>query len=188
LQPIKYHPEGDSYNHTMIALDESVKYTSKPEIRYAVLVYDLGKGDTKKEKYPHHYNHEINGIPLVKSLSKRLKVPNSWLKCGVVSCKEHMRGGIFKKMKASKQVDFIEKIDKSYLGLDGLQIVVNCDRARGIEEQKEEYQFENIGRMCLEKIKAQDIKNKYKIEEGIILGKKIREERILWIKNNRVKY
>ena len=39
-----------------------------------------------------------------------------------------MRGGIFSKMKASKKVDFLERVDKSYLGLEGLQIVVDCDK------------------------------------------------------------
>lgn len=55
IQPIKYHPEGDSYNHTMLALDNSTKLTSDLFVRYSVLVHDLGKGLTPKELYPHHY-------------------------------------------------------------------------------------------------------------------------------------
>ena len=55
LQPIKHHPEGDSYNHTMLALDNSVELTNDLIVRYSVLVHDLGKGLTPKEMYPHHY-------------------------------------------------------------------------------------------------------------------------------------
>lgn len=55
LQPVEYHPEGDSYNHTMIAVDNSVKFTDDLLIRYACLVHDLGKGLTPKAMYPHHY-------------------------------------------------------------------------------------------------------------------------------------
>ncbi len=55
IQPIEYHPEGDSYNHTMLALNNSVKLTNNLMIRYSVLVHDLGKGLTPKELYPHHY-------------------------------------------------------------------------------------------------------------------------------------
>lgn len=55
LQPIEHHPEGDSYNHTMLALDNSAKYTNDLQIRYSVLVHDLGKGLTPKSMYPHHY-------------------------------------------------------------------------------------------------------------------------------------
>lgn len=90
-QPIKYHPEGDSYNHTMLALDMSAKLTEDEKIRFSVLVHDLGKGLTKKEEYPHHIGHEEKGITQVENLCKRLKMPNSWMKCGKTSCKEHMR-------------------------------------------------------------------------------------------------
>ena len=46
IQPIEYHPEVDSYNHTMIVVDNSAKLTDNLEIRYASLVHDLGKGLT----------------------------------------------------------------------------------------------------------------------------------------------
>ncbi len=90
-QPIKYHPEGDSYNHTMLALDMSAKLTENEKIRFSVLVHDLGKGLTKKEEYPHHIGHEEKGIMQVENLCKRLKMPNSWMKYGKTSCKEHMK-------------------------------------------------------------------------------------------------
>lgn len=54
-QPEKYHPEGDSYNHTMLAINKSVKLTNRMEVRYSVLVHDLGKGITPKKMLPHHF-------------------------------------------------------------------------------------------------------------------------------------
>lgn len=59
-QPKKYHPEGDSYVHTMITLDNTRKLTNDLKTIYGALVHDLGKGKTKKEMYPHHYNHDEN--------------------------------------------------------------------------------------------------------------------------------
>ena len=91
LQPIKHHPEGDSFNHTMLAVDNSVKLTNDLIIRYATLVHDLGKGLTPKEMYPHHYGHAEKGVEPVKKLSNRIGVPNAWKKAGITSCKEHMR-------------------------------------------------------------------------------------------------
>ena len=91
IQPIKYHPEGDSYNHTMVAVDNSVCYTDNPKVRYSVLVHDLGKGLTPKEMYPHHYGHDKMGIDPVRNLSNRLGVPTLWKKAGIVSAKEHMK-------------------------------------------------------------------------------------------------
>ena len=90
-QPIKYHPEGDAYNHTMLALDMAAGLTKDEKIRFSVLVHDLGKGLTPKEEYPHHHDHDINGVVQLEKLCNRLKIPNAWKKCGKVSCKEHMR-------------------------------------------------------------------------------------------------
>lgn len=175
LQPEKYHPEGDSYNHTMIALDKSCEYTSDLKIRFSVLVHDLGKGETPKQEYPHHFGHEDRGVEIVKRFSKDLCIPNSWKKCGIVACKEHMRGGIFNKMKPSKKVDFIERVNNSYLGLDGLQIVVNCDRGGKLEENNN---FCEIGKKCLNSINANMVSEKYNIKPGVLLGEKLREERV----------
>lgn len=180
-QPIKYHPEGDSYNHTMLAVDNSAKLTNDLLVRYSALVHDLGKGTTPKEIYPHHYGHEERGVELVRILSNRIKVPTIWKKAGITACKEHMRGGIFGKMTPEKQVSFIERVSKSPLGLEGLQVVVYCDRNRiGTIDDEEEKQctFVNIGKKLLTQIDGKYIKENYNIKEGIELGKKIHEERV----------
>ena len=90
LQPIKYHPEGDSYNHTMLALDNSAKITKDAKIRFSCLVHDLGKGLTPKEMYPHHYGHDKRGVEPLKELSKRIGVPTEWKQAGLVAIEEHM--------------------------------------------------------------------------------------------------
>ena len=119
LQPKKYHPEGDVYNHTMIVLDKVAEYTKnycderKLEIRFGALAHDLGKGETPKEEYPHHYLHEVRGEEVVIKFGKSLKMPNRLIKCGKTACKEHMRGGIFYNMKPNKMVQFLERVDKS---------------------------------------------------------------------------
>ena len=92
LQPEKYHPEGDSYNHTMIALDNSAKITKDEKIRFCALVHDLGKGRTPKEMYPHHYGHEERGVEPLKELSKRIGIPKTWKECAITAIKEHMKG------------------------------------------------------------------------------------------------
>ena len=91
IQPEKYHPEGDSYNHTMLALDNSASMTNDLLIRYSALVHDLGKGLTPPKIYPHHYGHEERGVEPTKNLSNRIGVPISWKKAGITSAKEHMR-------------------------------------------------------------------------------------------------
>lgn len=92
IQPEKYHPEGDSYNHTMLAVDNSCALTQNLEVRFSCLVHDLGKGTTPKEILPHHYGHEERGEKLVSYLGKRLGIPKRWEKCGKIATREHMRG------------------------------------------------------------------------------------------------
>ena len=86
-------------------------------------------------------------------------------------------------MKPSKKVTFIENVAKTELGLDGLEIVVECDRnCRG--DQKEKVEFGKIGNKMLEKINGEYIKNKYNISPGIELKEKMHQERIEWMKKN----
>lgn len=91
LQPEKYHPEGDSFNHTMIALDNCAKITKDEKIRFCALVHDLGKGRTPKEMYPHHYGHEERGIEPLRELARRIGIPTLWKECGMTAIKEHMK-------------------------------------------------------------------------------------------------
>lgn len=188
-QPPEHHPEGDAYNHTMLVLDMTADLTQKYEenrkleIRFAALVHDFGKGITPKEQYPHHYGHENSGVELVDKFGNNIKAPNNWIRCGKTSCKEHMRGGIFYKMKPSKKVEFIERVDKSLLGLDGLQIVVISDKTSGGRQMdKEDISFEEIGKKCLNEINGEYIQKKYGLEPGIEFGNKLHEERIKWMR------
>jgi len=183
IQPEKYHPEGDSYNHTMIVVDKSVELTEKLEIRFACLVHDLGKGITPREMMPHHYGHDAKGVRLVENFCRRLKIPNSWLKCGKVSAKEHMRGGTFNKMTIPKQIDYITNVDKSLLGLDGMEIVVMCDKFRD-NKLPEDIVFSKIGKECLKQINGKYIKEKYDISEANYTKFKelLKKERIEWLK------
>ena len=182
LQPEKYHPEGDAYNHTMLALDMCATITNDEKIRFATLVHDLGKGVTPKELYPHHYGHDENGVKEVENFAKRLKMPNDWTAYGKVAAKEHMKGGIFYKMTPKKQVDFIERVYNTKLGLDGLEIVVESDRnCRGTNADK--VKFAKIGNEIMTEINGNLIKKKFGLEEGIKLKQKLHEQRVELIKN-----
>lgn len=181
-QPEKYHPEGDSYNHTMIVVDKSAQLTNKLEVRFSALVHDFGKGVTPKYMLPHHYGHDEKGVKLVAELGKRIGVPKSWLKCGKISAKEHMRGGIFNKMTPPKQIDFITRVSKSMLGLEGMKIVVLCDRWRE-KEPPNDIKFDIIGNKILKEIDGNYIKENYNIKNEKQIGEILRNKRIELIKS-----
>lgn len=173
-QPVKYHPEGDAYNHTMEVIDRACKETKNIEIRFSALVHDLGKGVTPKELYPHHHGHDIAGVKVVGDFCNRIGAPNSWKKCGKTSAKEHMIGGYFWQMTPPKQVDFLNRVNKSMLGLEGLQIVVNADKAKNADK----HLFSALKQPILEDINGEYVKSKYGITEGIKVKELLRQERI----------
>lgn len=175
LQPKEYHPEGDSFEHTMQVVDKSTLLTNDLKVRFSCLVHDLGKGVTPKEMQPHHYGHDEKGVVLVENLGKRLKIPKEWIKCGKVAAKEHMRGGIFLKMTPAKQVDFMTRVAKSPLGLDGMKIVVMCDKARDII-------FDTLGKEMLQTVTGKTVQEKYGEKEGKKIAELLRVERIAWLK------
>lgn len=127
IQPPQYHPEGDCFNHSMIVLDKVSNQTFDTMVRFAGLVHDLGKGKTPKEILPHHYNHEKNGIEPINNLSKRIKLPKSWKKAGQNACQYHMLAKKYEEMRPYKLAVLFNKIDRSTLGLDNLQIITNAD-------------------------------------------------------------
>lgn len=177
LQPEKYHPEGDSYNHTMLAVDKCAMLTTDLKIRFAALVHDLGKGKTPKSEYPHHYGHDEKGVELVSNFASRLKMPSDWASYGKVAAKEHMKGGIFYKMTPKKQVDFIERVYKTKIGLEGLEIVVEADRnCRGDNNNKIE--FASIGNKLISTINGEYIIKNYGNVDGKKMKTLLHEERI----------
>ena len=86
-------------------------------------------------------------------------------------------------MKPNKKVSFIESISKTELGLDGLEIVVECDR-NCRQDSKEKVEFAKIGKEMLKVINGEYIKNKYYIFDGIKLKNKMHQERVNWFKEN----
>ena len=80
-------------------------------------------------------------------------------------------------MTPAKQVDFLERVNKSMLGLEGLQIVVNADK-----NSREPHQFQTLKQAILEKIDGEFVKQKYGLKEGIKLKEKLRQERIAKMK------
>ena len=77
-QPEKHHPEIDTGIHAMLCLEQAALLSSNPEVRFAALVHDLGKGVSPKSNWPHHHGHETQGLPILEQMCERLRVPNSF--------------------------------------------------------------------------------------------------------------
>ncbi len=77
-QTEKYHPEIDTGEHLLLALQQSARMNSSAKVRFAVLLHDLGKATSPPDKLPRHTGHEQRSGQLAKSLADRLKVPHEY--------------------------------------------------------------------------------------------------------------
>lgn len=87
----EYHPEIDCGIHTMMALQQACKAHYSLDVRFAVLMHDLGKALTPKEELPRHIMHEERGIKPVTEVCDRLRVPTQTKQLALAVCKEHLK-------------------------------------------------------------------------------------------------
>lgn len=88
-------------------------------------------------------------------------------------------------MTIPKKVTFLERVDKSKLGLDGLQKVVYSDRARHGEKniENDEYNFANLGKKMVTEINGEYLRKKYpSLQPNKKFGNELHKERIKWMK------
>ena len=124
-QPTAFHPEGDAYEHSLNILDEVAKVNPKPEVRFAALCHDLGKGTTPPEMLPHHYQHEERGLKVFQKMCENLPLPNDWKKIAEFVIVEHMRAPIF--TKAGKITDFLMRLHNLKIAVKDFNDIINAD-------------------------------------------------------------
>lgn len=142
-----YHPEKDVYIHTMMVLDEAVKYRDKVDNPYAfmllALCHDLGKIVTteKINNRIHSYEHETKGIPIIKKFLKRFTNNKYVIKYVCNLTELHMKPNVLYKdnssIKASNKM-FYEAIAKKDLIHFAL-----CDQTSNVKE-KETFLFKRL--------------------------------------------
>lgn len=88
-QTAEHHPEIDTGIHTLMALQQAALLTPATDVRFAVLIHDLGKGTTPEAEWPRHIAHEQRGLKLVNKACKRLRVPNQHRDLASKVCQYH---------------------------------------------------------------------------------------------------
>lgn len=88
-QPEKWHPEIDTGLHTMLVLAQATALTEEKAVRFAALVHDLGKALSPKEHWPKHHGHGQKGLPVIKSLCERLRIPNEYRDLALLVSDQH---------------------------------------------------------------------------------------------------
>lgn len=107
----EYHPEIDCGIHTLMALKQACLANYALEVRFAVLVHDLGKALTPVDELPRHIMHEERGIPPVTQICDRLKVPTVLKNLALIVCKEHLKCHQVKNLKPGTLWRLLQRLD-----------------------------------------------------------------------------
>ncbi|QYK07089.1 multifunctional CCA addition/repair protein [Shewanella zhangzhouensis] len=110
-QPEQWHPEIDTGVHTMMVLEQAAKLTPNKQVRFAALVHDLGKGITPKALWPKHHGHGQKGLPLIKALCDRFRVPSDYKELALWVSDEHQNIHNAFELRADTILRLFDKLD-----------------------------------------------------------------------------
>jgi len=201
---INGHSHKDVFIHTLEVIDNAAKLSDKMEIRFAALVHDIAKPQTKKyykNKGWTFHGHEEIGRRMLKKVARRMKLSNELKDYLMVLTKLHLRPiALAKKNISDKAVRRLMYEAGDYI--DDLMILCRADITTKDKKKINKYirNFERVESL-MKDVKLRDemrafkspvdghiIMKTFSLKEGRVVGlfKKSIEEAILdcKIKNN----
>jgi tRNA nucleotidyltransferase (CCA-adding enzyme) len=187
-QPERWHPEIDTGVHIMMALRQAARQKTNSEVRFSVLVHDLGKATTPKHLLPKHAGHEERSVGLIKTLCRRLAVPNRYRELAIAVARYHGLCHKVAELRPATILKIFEALD-AFRRPDRLaDFLAACEAdargRKGLEE--EDYPQANRMRAALEA--AAEVTAEPFLDQGLAqeaLGEAIRRARIKAIKSIR---
>ncbi|MFK8018483.1 MAG: multifunctional CCA addition/repair protein [Pseudomonadales bacterium] len=180
-QTEKYHPEVDTGIHTLMALQQAVLLDASLPARYAVLLHDLGKGQTPRNEWPRHIAHEQRSKLLADSVSQRLKVPADCADCARLVAQYHTHCHRALELNPKSLLKLIQSLDAMRRPERLHDFVIACEadaRGRTGFEDREYPQAEYL-RGALTVCQQVDISTLKEIGySGVDMGEQIRLQRL----------
>ena len=195
--PVKHHPEVDSFIHTMLVLKQTVNWTennpilNKSAVRFAAICHDLGKALTPQNILPHHYGHEQAGIKPTRSLCKRLKVPSYFQELAELTCEFHTHIHKAFELRAETVVTLFNRFDvwrKPQRFQEFLQVCLADTRGRTGFENKDYPQIDYINQLLQA---ANEVDVQQVIADGFEkqeIRNELTKRRILAVKQTKANY
>ena len=195
--PVKHHPEVDSFIHTMLVLKQAVNLTennpilNKSAVRFAAICHDLGKALTPQNILPHHYGHEQAGIKPTKTLCKRLKVPSYFQELAELTCEFHTHIHKAFELRAETVITLFNRFDvwrKPQRFQEFLQVCLADTRGRTGFENKDYPQIDYINQLLHS---ANEVDVQQVIADGFEkqeIRNELTKRRILAVKQTKANY
>lgn len=186
-----YHQESDVFVHTMMVLQHASENWNDSEINFACLLHDIAKPVCYLERGNAH-GHDKEGIVIVESFCKQWKVPNNYRDLAKIVCEQHQRihGVLGKNTNNWSRPKSIMKVFEETSALSKperfkklLQACESDSKGRIGLSAKDDYIQRQYLEECLDNVLSLDTslisqEMLTKGKSGIIIGQKIREERI----------
>ena len=195
--PVKHHPEVDSFIHTMLVLKQAVNLTennpilNKSAVRFAAICHDLGKALTPQNILPHHYGHEQAGIKPTRALCKRLKVPSYFQELAELTCEFHTHIHKAFELRAETVITLFNRFDvwrKPQRFQEFLQVCLADTRGRTGFETKDYPQIDYINQLLQA---ANEVDVQQVIADGFEkqeIRNELTKRRILTVKQTKTNY
>jgi tRNA nucleotidyltransferase (CCA-adding enzyme) len=110
-QSPKWHPEVDTGEHVLLALQVAAGRAAPVSVRFAVLMHDLGKALTPRSEWPKHIAHEARGVPAIESLCQRLRVPQEHRDLALLASRFHTHVHRGLELRATTLLEVLESAD-----------------------------------------------------------------------------
>ncbi len=118
-QDPQYHPEGDVFVHTVLALKIADELGLSPLVKLGVLFHDVGKPEAwRRSGGEHTGGHEVVGERLAREALRRLRFPTREIEHVGFLVREHMRVGRLAEMGLGKQVRLLARGEDERAPLD----------------------------------------------------------------------
>ena len=184
-QPKHHHPEIDTGIHTLLVLQQACLLSSEPEVRFAALTHDLGKGTTDKDLLPHHYGHELRGYHLVRTLCDRYKAPKHYKQLAEITAKYHTHIHRAFEQKPKTLLKVLESTDAFRRPERFIQFLLVCTAdSRGRPSYEDNpYTQADFFRLLLEKVSEVDVKDIVAAGfKGIAIREQLHQKRMVVVK------
>jgi tRNA nucleotidyltransferase (CCA-adding enzyme) len=158
-QPAQWHPEIDTGVHVMLVLDMAARLSPLPEVRFAALCHDFGKGTTPADVLPRHRGHEERGVQLLEAVCERLRVPKRFCDLARITARWHGQVHKAAELRSATLLKLFEGVDLFRRPERFEQMLTACEAdSRGRAGFAEHvYVQGDLVRRCAEAARAVDV-------------------------------
>jgi len=108
-QNVRYHPEGDVWQHTLLVLEKLP--AASPALAMGALLHDVGKPVVAGAAGGGFRTHDEVGAEIAETLLRRLRFSNDRIERAVSLVREHMRLKDLPRMRPAKLARFLRRAD-----------------------------------------------------------------------------